>query len=459
MYSQSLLAYSITNPINTSPHTKPSSSIKSNLSSTPIVLPPLTSLYAHPDRPVLHPPTNNFITRNVPKLSQSSSSLNLNPFTSCNNYTSSYTSSLVAGPQSVSSSSSSSSLSESHAGTPENTGTTQHTGVSQGTGLSPHANHHHHHHTSSSSSIQLTEKNLVNNNYYNGIPSPPKSSVSSSIGSISPVSSPSLMRMKDSSINLVEANPAHKDTPAQTTSSTLGNSNHDTTLVAKKKRRQRSGPSCDSCRQRKVKCDAEIRVISTDSTQFHDLCEMEFHLSQEEISNLITNGKPYSLGNMNQLIVQNQKLVKFKSCKSCENKQLSCCFSKGFTKEDIIFLAKRHDSSSSSNSSNNSSSTVSTPSILSKGGDSGKVSKPSTNTTHQVKIVPAIAELLECAALIQNNEKTRKSSKPVKDSSDSSNRKSSCNLCRQRKVKCIFNEELGMCEGCHRKNKVCSFDS
>lgn len=103
------------------------------------------------------------------------------------------------------------------------------------------------------------------------------------------------------------------------------------TSVAKspssEKRRQRLGPSCDSCRSRKVKCNAEITILA--NTNIND-----FSLSSQENESLLA-GDLIKVDNFN-LIISNDKLIKFISCKSCTNKEIDCKFSKGFTKEDIL---------------------------------------------------------------------------------------------------------------------------
>lgn len=288
------------------------------------------------------------------------------------------------------------------------------------------------------SHFQLTEKNLVSNNYCSGIPSPPKSI--SSIGSISPVSLPSLQKLYPSQLDLEEREILSKQESSVV--STIEPKIESKTKAplqtqapdSPKKRRQRAGPSCDSCRQRKVKCNSEIHILSTIPGEFATNYQ-KFNLSESELSQLLA-GQPVNLENsVNKLIIQNQKLVKYNSCKSCANKQLPCCFSKGFTKEDIIYLAKKSTSS---------------PTSLSPILNSSKISKPRTLT-------PAISNITAATATDTPNVVIKKSIKKL-NKEDSTNRKSSCNLCRQRKVKCIFNEQLGKCEGCNRKNKSCSFD-
>ncbi|ODV62192.1 Zn(II)2Cys6 transcription factor domain-containing protein ASCRUDRAFT_74632 [Ascoidea rubescens DSM 1968] len=170
-----------------------------------------------------------------------------------------------------------------------------------------------------------------------------------------------------------------------------------------KKKRQRVGPSCDLCRSRKVKCDAEIIVIrnlnptsnqkntkiksdnsETENNEYqviknfnlkdYNLTEKElqmiydkyntakkeqFHLTSS-ISGMITpnasqtssprlNGLGNGLGNDAEydeyngyLYIKTQtKLIRFKPCNACTARSVKCCFSRGFTREDMVNNNKR----------------------------------------------------------------------------------------------------------------------
>ncbi|EGV63687.1 hypothetical protein CANTEDRAFT_123771 [Yamadazyma tenuis ATCC 10573] len=163
------------------------------------------------------------------------------------------------------------------------------------------------------------------------------------------------------------------------------------------KRRQRLGPSCDSCRTRKVKCNAEISILAPHYAAY-DLTE--FNLSPAQIESLHSDhsvvlpaSDPSDAPWM--LTVSHTKLIKFRACKSCACKDLECKFSKGFTKEDIL------------------------------------VNKKSLKTRSD----------------------KQKVGKPVIDSS----RKSSCFNCRKRKIKCSMNDHSEKCESCSKRNSSCSF--
>lgn len=260
--------------------------------------------------------------------------------------------------------------------------------------------------------FQLTEKNLGSNNYYSGIPSPPKSI--SSVGTASPVSLPSLHR-QPSHLNLYE--------PTSTSQQPQPQSQYFQEQVEpEKKRRQRAGPSCDSCRQRKVKCNAEIQVLTSNADEFR-ACFDRFGLPEADFATLL-DGTAVTLSPLEQLTIQNCKLVRFTSCKSCESKQIDCHFSKGFTKEDIMVMAKR-------------------PTTMCK------VVKPSTAS--QPFAATAIA-----AACIPVKLMRKPAEKRPREGGRS--RKLSCTLCRQSKVKCVSAEGSGKCEVCLKKKKTCSFD-
>lgn len=97
------------------------------------------------------------------------------------------------------------------------------------------------------------------------------------------------------------------------------------------KRRQRRGPSCDSCRARKIKCNAEISVMSK------GVSEKELHhfVSADEVKELLEKGH-LALGDNLGLFISNNKLIKLRGCFSCKNKGIDCHFSKGFTKDDFM---------------------------------------------------------------------------------------------------------------------------
>ncbi|RLV95102.1 Sterol uptake protein 2 [Spathaspora sp. JA1] len=212
-------------------------------------------------------------------------------------------------------------------------------------------------------------------------------------------------------------------------------------MKARTKRRQRLGPSCDSCRLRKVKCDADITIVIKQNG-LQSVPDYYPNLVSDEQLRLLGQGQSITIDNEFNLIVTNDKLIKFKSCHSCTLKQLPCCFSKGFTKEDIM-NNKRSSSSSI---------TVAPPVI--------KKSKP----------VIKKKAVEKKSAIIQNIAQPQQSKPitpvivvaPVKselsDEQFVAGRKSSCGSCRKRKVRCVFNATLNKCEGCNKKKSDCVYD-
>ncbi|ODV67421.1 hypothetical protein HYPBUDRAFT_195468 [Hyphopichia burtonii NRRL Y-1933] len=193
----------------------------------------------------------------------------------------------------------------------------------------------------------------------------------------------------------------HKNYSSLSPISSPNLSNVKLNVCTNKKRRQRLGPSCDSCRSRKVKCNAEITILS------NDLNNIPIHLSLDQIDGLFNLKKLIKVNDFN-LVISNDKLIKFKICESCENKHLNCCFSKGFTKEDILMNNKK-----------------------------------TSDLVIKKKSIPIEGKIKK---------------KPINISYDNT-RKSSCGSCRKRKVKCVYNASIQMCEGCAKKGHDCLFDS
>lgn len=173
-----------------------------------------------------------------------------------------------------------------------------------------------------------------------------------------------------------------------------------------KKRRQRLGPSCDSCRARKVKCNADVVLLSRNVDDEEP--EEVDSLLPEQKKKLFDGALVAISGNFN-LVVSNGKLVKFKPCSSCATRELECCFSKGFTKEDIVH-SKRCTGL-------------------------GGVGLGSSAAAGAKEALKKVKKRLEAVSA----------------------RKSSCVACRRRKVKCVMNSRLGKCVGCVKKELECSF--
>ncbi|CAD1811746.1 hypothetical protein FOB58_003839 [Candida parapsilosis] len=178
--------------------------------------------------------------------------------------------------------------------------------------------------------------------------------------------------------------PANISTPKPNTTSTSSSSSSSPT----NKRRQRLGPSCDSCRARKVKCDAEITILST-STSTSSIAAT-YNLNSQQLHTLSTTNK-LCMGDF-QLLHNNNKYIHFKPCRSCIGKKIDCCFSSGFTKEDILSNKKKSKKSTSLGGS-------------SSCGGAGKVSKETTKRSSVAKNANAngicLDKLLNCGALTE----------------------------------------------------------
>lgn len=164
------------------------------------------------------------------------------------------------------------------------------------------------------------------------------------------------------------------------------------------KRRQRLGPSCDCCRKRKVKCDANIFVLLNNLLSF----DYSNQFSASQWSDLC-QGQQIIIDSYIYLVSFN-KLIKFKSCSSCNLKNLSCVFSKGFTKDDLIKKKK--------------------------------------------VIAPIEDKNIAATKIVKKN---------IKAKQDLNLRKSSCLNCRKRKVKCVVTGGSGGCGGCEKKSITCEF--
>lgn len=245
--------------------------------------------------------------------------------------------------------------------------------------------------------IKLTERNLSNMNHS----SPP--SLTSSSASSSPASSPNLSNMNLSGMN----SPVNYSSSVSATnieSIISAPSTATSEATDSRKRRQRLGPSCDSCRTRKVKCDAEISVLY----KLISTANLAESYPPNIVASLLEN-KQVELDENTNIIISNDKLIRFKPCKSCSTKNLPCCFAKGFTKEDMMLNNKKKPSISSA----------------SLGGVSTK----------------------------------SKINKKKSSVSSLGSRKSSCNACRRRKIKCVYNDALNKCEGCAKKDHNCMFEN
>lgn len=118
------------------------------------------------------------------------------------------------------------------------------------------------------------------------------------------------------------------------------------TIHNKLKKRQRNGPSCDNCRIKKIKCDAKIIILKKLNKNFvkpnkliTDFNPIDYGISKNEYLKTI---EYYKVLNNDfeesgfTVFESGNNLIQFKGCTCCLNKKLSCEFTKGFTKADIL---------------------------------------------------------------------------------------------------------------------------
>lgn len=168
---------------------------------------------------------------------------------------------------------------------------------------------------------------------------------------------------------------AFKTTPLSSVSPTFFNRN-----FPQSRKRQRLGPSCDTCRSRKVKCDAKIEILYEDDRiineisqkliyiltpleveelsktvlRYHVLPEELFVERQEDSNNNVNNSN--STKKHYRLLKHINKIVLFQPCSSCvrlknHRKKTSCAnkwkveqcsFSRGLTKNDTNIFNEIH---------------------------------------------------------------------------------------------------------------------
>lgn len=152
------------------------------------------------------------------------------------------------------------------------------------------------------------------------------------------------------------------------TSPELSPSPSNNTNSATASKRQRIGPSCDTCRLKKTKCNAKIEIILFDtdflnkSSKLNNVLNsnlLHYQLNLNDINNLINYFSSIENNNTTNIILieklnnlkENEKLIKhldklilFTPCSSCVKRNLNinciCNFSKGFTRSDINAFKK-----------------------------------------------------------------------------------------------------------------------
>lgn len=121
-----------------------------------------------------------------------------------------------------------------------------------------------------------------------------------------------------------------------------------------KSRHQRRGPSCDNCRSRKIRCNADIQILDWDQ-----LTKNEQHvfltgnstrssLSESVVGFDYRQNPIFDLGHGWKLVqttldnskqeANTVKFIKFQRCENCSRKSWHCLFSKGFTRIHSVKL-------------------------------------------------------------------------------------------------------------------------
>ena len=224
-------------------------------------------------------------------------------------------------------------------------------------------------------------------------------------------------------------------------------------------KRQRSGPSCDCCRSRKIKCDSEIFILSTlsnipsSSNNSTTTTVDEKHNSHiahcKYIStDLLSNYQYYKIIKDEEHSLNNKltsfNYLQFKPCSACLSKNLNCSFSKGFTRNDIVKFNKSEKF----------------PTILNNRIDDHSLPTPS----------PSIQSPIDSDIDIDENDQKLnklKQQEHVKDETieneplikeRKSSKKTSCKTCRFKKIKCVKINNNDFCQYCQKKNIVCLFE-
>ncbi|QEU58873.1 Sut1/Sut2 [Kluyveromyces lactis] len=120
-------------------------------------------------------------------------------------------------------------------------------------------------------------------------------------------------------------------------------------ITSSKCKRQRTGPSCDVCRSKKIKCDATVLVISQDPSLLFNCkedeslhCPLSIDTCRPDILTKIPTEVRKQLAEHKDmsLVRHVDKLIAFSSCSSCQKKKdRDCSFSKGFTRNDIAVFS------------------------------------------------------------------------------------------------------------------------
>ena len=142
--------------------------------------------------------------------------------------------------------------------------------------------------------------------------------------------------------------------------STSNSTTSSTTSTSSISKRQRSGPSCDKCRLKKIKCNAKIEILLQDDTIIPLISnKLRYVLTPNDIllyrgtllQNIAIPDDVIEGTSSRKLIKHIDKLVLLTPCLPCIKKKHSssstnfqksnnCTFSKGFTRADINISSK-----------------------------------------------------------------------------------------------------------------------
>lgn len=207
-------------------------------------------------------------------------------------------------------------------------------------------------------------------------------------------------------------------------------------------KRQRSGPSCDCCRSRKIKCDSEIVILAhlpdgisdkaADGSRKSQIAHCEWIAADADTGYQYfrivrptdweaapSSSRRAKLGTFNYL--------KFKPCKACNSKNLDCKFTKGFTRNDII-----------------------------------KFNKCQRERRGSLERSASCSSERNLAQMADDSRRPAADSARSRRSSSAhgsrASKKTSCRVCRVKKIKCIKIDGSSSCLNCTRKLLQCSYD-
>ncbi|CAI4062007.1 hypothetical protein N7582_002023 [Saccharomyces uvarum] len=153
-------------------------------------------------------------------------------------------------------------------------------------------------------------------------------------------------------------------TMAMTSRSTSNSTISSTASTGSNSKRQRSGPSCDKCRLKKIKCNAKIEILLQDDSIIplisdklrYILTPTDIQLHKGTLLQNITLPDDVIEGTSSRKLIKHiDKLVLLTPCLPCTKKRhghssssssstfsknVNCTFSKGFTRADINVSSK-----------------------------------------------------------------------------------------------------------------------